>query len=330
MATVQGTITKIDPFDMEGDVSTLMKALSAPTTLDKVLIEMLPCRSNQQRQEIREGYKTLTGRELIDDVNAKLSNGKFKDVVIGLLYSNIEYPAVIMDKAMKGMGTDEKALIDVLCTRTRNVEMQVIRETYTEMFNRDLETDIKTEIGEPLRTLLCTLAKGNRDEAPSSNMEAQGTQDAQALFTGGEGRKGGPRNDKVFIEVLGTRPLIQLNLITFKKYQQMTKKENIEGAILAEETGDLELAYLALVETAKGNLVHVFVDHLYSSMKGLGTDDSMLIRTLITRSEVDLANIKDLFQEKYGSSLVAFIEDDTSKSYCEILKRIVEGGKPSS
>ena len=28
--------------------------------------------------------------------------------------------------------------------------------------------------------------------------------------------------------------------------QQMTKKENIEGAILAEGTGDLELAYLAL------------------------------------------------------------------------------------
>ena len=36
--------------------------LTATTTLDKVLIEMLPCRSNQQRQEIREGYKTLTGR----------------------------------------------------------------------------------------------------------------------------------------------------------------------------------------------------------------------------------------------------------------------------
>lgn len=42
-------------------------------------------------------------------------------------------------------------------------------------------------------------------------------------------------------------------------------------------------------------------------MKGLGTDDSRLIRLVVTRCEVDMGEIKNVFVRQYGESLEDFI-----------------------
>ncbi|VDP37391.1 unnamed protein product [Soboliphyme baturini] len=43
-------------------------------------------------------------------------------------------------------------------------------------------------------------------------------------------------------------------------------------------------------------------------MKGIGTDDRTLIRIIVSRSEVDLALIRDEFFKMYGKSLESFIK----------------------
>lgn len=55
------------------------------------------------------------------------------------------------------------------------------------------------------------------------------------------------------------------------------------------------------------NRAAFFAEQLYKSMKGLGTDDSRLIRLVVTRSEVDMGEIKEAFKEEYGESLEDFI-----------------------
>ncbi|XP_038052289.1 annexin-B12-like [Patiria miniata] len=97
-----------------------------------------------------------------------------------------------------------------------------------------------------------------------------------------------------------------------------SKKGGIEK-YLASEKGEVVDGYVALVKTAKGELIQFYVDQLYAAMKGLGTDDNLIIRTLISRSEscflitqIDLANIKQEFHAKYGTTLENFVKDDTS------------------
>ena len=51
-----------------------------------------------------------------------------------------------------------------------------------------------------------------------------------------------------------------------------------------------------------------FATKLYKSMKGLGTDDSTLIRVIVTRCEVDMLDIKQEFQNKYQKTLASFIK----------------------
>jgi len=326
---IEGTISPLDPFDAAADAATIQKLLCTPKS-ESALADFLTRRSNQQRQEIRAAYKKAAGRDMMADINAKVPSGKFKDVVIGLVDTGLEFAARVLYQAMKGMGTDEKALVDVLCTRARNVETAAIKETFKEMYKIDLEAILKEETSDPFLSLLLKVAEAVRDEVPSSNIEAQAKVDAEALFKAGEGRAGGGRDDAKFIEILGTRSFIQLHLATFKFYGQMSKLGGIEKALEAEPCDHEVDGYMALVKTAQGDLPEFFAERLYKAMKGLGTDDNSLIRTLVSRSEVDLANIKDEFKAKYGVTLVDFIKDDTSGDYGNILVKIVQGGKASA
>lgn len=55
-----------------------------------------------------------------------------------------------------------------------------------------------------------------------------------------------------------------------------------------------------------------FAEQLYKSMKGLGTDDSRLIRLVVTRCEVDMGEIKNVFTQQFGESLEDFISVSTT------------------
>jgi hypothetical protein len=55
------------------------------------------------------------------------------------------------------------------------------------------------------------------------------------------------------------------------------------------------------------NKAAFFAERLHESMAGMGTKDQALIRIMVTRCEVDLVDIKNAFQSKYGKTLESFI-----------------------
>ena len=58
-------------------------------------------------------------------------------------------------------------------------------------------------------------------------------------------------------------------------------------------------------------------------MKGMGTSDDELIRILVSRSEIDLNQIKDEFETTYKGGLGNWIADDTSGDYKVMLLAIL-------
>ncbi|KAF1486014.1 Annexin A4, partial [Eudyptula minor novaehollandiae] len=60
-------------------------------------------------------------------------------------------------------------------------------------------------------------------------------------------------------------------------------------------------------------------------LQGLGTDDNTLIRVMVSRSEIDMLDIRREFLTMYGKSLYSFIKGDCSGDYRKVLLRLCGG-----
>nr|XP_045751891.2 annexin A13 [Mirounga angustirostris] len=298
-------------FDVNRDAKKLNKACKGMGTDEAAIIEMLSSRTSDERQQIKQKYKALYGKDLEEVFKRELS-GNFEKTALALLDRPSEYDARQLQKAMKGVGTDEAVLIQVLCTRT-NKEIIAIKEAYQRLFDRSLESDVKADTSGNLKKILVSLLQANRDEGEDVDKDLAG-QDAKDLYDAGEGRWG--TDELAFNEVLAKRSHKQLRA-TFQAYQILIDKD-IEEAIEAETSGDLQKAYLTLVRCARDPEGY-FADRLYKSMKGAGTDEETLIHIIVTRAEVDLQGIKAKFQEKYQKSLSDMVRSDTSGDFQKLL-----------
>lgn len=115
-------------FNAENDGRKLLEALEGSGTNEQCIIDILTSRSNAQRQEIAVWYQKSIDRDLVNDLNNKL-NGKFGDVIIGLMTKLEEYLCRELHKSLTGLSTNEDALVEILCTKT-NKEMTQLIEAY--------------------------------------------------------------------------------------------------------------------------------------------------------------------------------------------------------
>jgi hypothetical protein len=66
------------------------------------------------------------------------------------------FAAYEINKAIDGLGTDEKALIDVICSKS-NGEMAEIRDAYKRMYGKDMESSVKGDLSGYFKRLLVSL-----------------------------------------------------------------------------------------------------------------------------------------------------------------------------
>uniref|UniRef100_A0A4D5RAA5 Annexin n=1 Tax=Homo sapiens TaxID=9606 RepID=A0A4D5RAA5_HUMAN len=231
-----------------------------------------------------------------------------------------------LHKAIMVKGVDEATIIDIL-TKRNNAQRQQIKAAYLqetgkpldETLKRDLAKDITSDTSGDFRNALLSLAKGDRSEDFGVN-EDLADSDARALYEAGERRKGTDVN--VFNTILTTRSYPQLRRV-FQKYTKYSKHD-MNKVLDLELKGDIEKCLTAIVKCATSKPAF-FAEKLHQAMKGVGTRHKALIRIMVSRSEIDMNDIKAFYQKMYGISLCQAILDETKGDYEKILVALCGG-----
>ncbi|XP_008576158.1 PREDICTED: annexin A3 [Galeopterus variegatus] len=304
----RGTMRDYPGFSPSVDAEAIRKAIRGIGTDEKTLISILTERSNTQRQLIVKEYQAAYGKELKDDLKGDLSGQQLK----------IELSCLHSSQLKSGTGTNEDALIEILTTRTSR-QMKEISQAYYTVYKKSLGDDISSETSGDFRKALLTLADGRRDESLKVD-EHLAKKDAQILYNAGENRWG--TDEDKFTEILCLRSFPQLKL-TFDEYRNFSQKD-IEDSIKGELSGHFEDLLLAIVYCTR-NTPAFLAKRLHQALKGAGTDEFTLNRIMVSRSEIDLLDIRAEFKKNYGYSLYSAIKSDTSGDYEITLLKICGG-----
>lgn len=292
-------------------------------TDEGAIIEVLTQRSNAQRQQILKAYKSHYGRDLLADLKSELS-GSLAKLILGLMLTPAQYDAKQLRKAVEGAGTDESTLIEIMATRN-NQEIAAINEAYQQAYHKSLEDDLSSDTSGHFKRILVSLALGNRDEGPENLTQAH--EDAKVVaetlkLADVASNDSSDSLETRFLSILCTRSYPHLRRV-FQEFVKMTNHD-VEHAIRKRMSGDVRDAFVAIVRSVK-NKPAFFADKLYKSMKGAGTDERTLTRIMISRSEIDLLNIRGEFIDLFDKSLYHMIEKDTSGDYCKALLALCGG-----
>ena len=299
----------------QADADSLKKAFKGIGCDKKAIIDITVNRNNAQRLQIREAYKASYGRDLMKDLKSELHN-HLEDAVIALYTDPIEYDADELRAAMKGLGTNEDTLIEIIASRPPHVLKAIIAK-FKEKYNRDLEKDVKSETSVTLRKLLIALLQCGRGTITNPN-QAQCAEIAQEIYKAGEKKLG--TDESVFNKYFCTLSPHELAAVS-REYHKLSG-HTILQAIDKEFHGDSKKTLRTIVYATLSPSEY-FATRVNDAVKGLGTKDHLLIRVLVSRSEIDMPQIKQYYKQLYGKDMVADIKSDISGEYQNLMVQLV-------
>jgi len=311
------TIIPFDEFCAQSCAETLKEAMDGCGTNEESIINTLTEISNSQRQEVADHFKQAAMGDLIDELKSELS-GDLERVIIAMMMPCSDFDAKCLRKAMKGAGTDETVLVEIMCSRT-NEEMEEIKNAYNRMYERDLESDLVSETSGDFELLLRSQCNACREDTSDDN---DAHDDASVMFDAGEGQLG--TDESKFMSIICQRSYQHLRKV-FRHYTAISDGTDIEEAVKSEFSGYLRDGLLALIRFAKFP-PRFFAHRLNEAIAGGGTDEDTLTRVIVSRSEVDLANIKYMYQRNYQESLKDAIEGDVGGDFKKVLLALI--GEP--
>ncbi|KAF3851460.1 hypothetical protein F7725_013232 [Dissostichus mawsoni] len=206
--------------------------------------------------------------------------------------------AVALRKAIEGLGTKDKVLIDILTHRS-SAQRQLICEAYLGATGRTLVEDLKGDTSGDFEELLVALA------TPPAVYDCHEVMRAM---------EGAGTKDSVLIEIFASRSNQQIKALSDVYLEETEKKLTLD--LKSEISGDFANALLLLAENISGKTLQHSIEgemsgdleELLVAIGGGGTDESTLNRIMVGRSEIDMLDIRAEFKKLYEYSLHSAIE----------------------
>jgi len=309
-----GTVRTKTPFDPDEDAEALHKAMKGLGTDEDTIIAILTKRTKVQRNKIEERYLAKYKKDLLKDLEGELS-GNLLTTVQHLMWKKSVLDAQALRKAIKGFGTDEAVLIEILCTQS-SLEINDIKKDYQTLFKRDLVNDVKNDTSSGFRDFLVNILKGLRHPDNGTVVAEEAEADAKQLFAI-QVKNWNPSNP-TFLKIFTQRSYQHLWYL-FKECWPKHSKENLIETIDKQCKSDLRRGLRTIVRFSTLVPPKYYAFQAYDALSTKGVEDKQLIYILTLRSEVDLIDVKEEYERTFNKTLLKHLEDATKGKYQKIL-----------
>lgn len=299
---------------MSDELEQLEKAIKGKD--EDTMVTFTLSHSNAQRVKLREEYKTKFGRDFLKDLESNFSK-EFLAVLTGLYKDPVEYDADLLYIAMKGIGSDKDVITEVLCFRSSE-RINQIKIKFKEKYDKELASEIKDETSGDYQKIVMELLEGKRGKNNSPDLE-NCKKIAEEIYKAGEDKIG--TDETVFIKYFTSLSPEEL-LLVCKEYHKNYKKnmlDTIENEFSSNTKNLLIIILYALYSPSE-----FFAKQIHSSVAGAGTADNKLIRSIISRHDIDMKKIKKYYKKLFQKEMIQEINDDLSGSYQKIVEGLIK------
>ena len=274
---------------------------------EEAIIKVVENSNLEKRLQICLYYSETYGKSLYTELKTKLS-GHFKALAIHLFIHPITFYAKLLKKGLKSFGGDEDIILEALSFPNKE-EMNQIESCFKTETGKDLIQEIEKNFSGVLKKNLINLISTPRGESHTPNPN-KCEKLADLLISVGEGNWAG--NDDIFKEVFIKSSGEELILIGRFYYKKTGK--NMLDIIEKKITGKNKIL---LKEVLYNNIIpqELYAEKIYNSIKGLGTNNSLLARVLVLRHEIDMDEINEFYKDKYKKEMKDDIIGDTSGNF---------------
>ena len=271
---------------------------------EEAIYDLITKTSLSDRISISRYYRGAYNSSLFSDIQSKIG-GDFGYLAAQMFLSPIEF---CLHHLKLGLKKDFETVLEILTSKT-NEELKVIEKVYKLDTGNDLRNDIikeyKGAIGKNLVLMFDTVRSNN------SRLRKNECERLAKLLVEKE-PKLWVEDEKIFKDIFLMKSPEELVLIARYYF-------NITGNNLAE-VADKKLKdknQLLIKEILFNNIMphELFAEKIYTSMKGIGTNEEKLSRALVSRCEIDMPLIREMYEYKYKTPMKDDIIGDNSGMY---------------
>jgi hypothetical protein len=303
-------------FDPERIAESLRYAMKGIGCDDKKLIPLVTY-SPRELEAVRAAFSHKFGRDLLADIKSETSFN-FQNVLLDIFKDPAAYDAETVYINLVTSLSDT-AVLEILASRSP-VEKAALNDAYGRMYGHRLEYDIDKFTSGNCRKLIQRLLQQPREpEGPIDHARVRS--DAEVLYRAGEGKIG--TDETTFIELFTSRSFSHLHAISDAYPQANKKHHTLQQAIESEFSLSLKFGLLSILTIACYGLQEFYAEMAHKAMKGIGTNDSRLIRVFV-RCRAQLPEIKMVYRQRFKKDLRDAVGSETSGSYKQALCAMLE------
>lgn len=292
------------------DVEALTKAMSGFKKDHNTVIRILAKQSPAEMALLRNTYAQRNGGASLESKVDSYSRGHYGDVLIQLARGPLLADVHNVNRAIKGLGTKEDMLNDVLIGRS-NADMHAIKAGYQEVFHKSMESDVGDDLSLKTKTMFQLIMRASRTEESAPYDPVQISRDVEAIYhaTGAISTV----QETVFT-ILTQRSDNQIRAIAVE--YQNKYRTSLDKSIESKFSGHMQDALLLCVGRAVDR-AKTDAYGLEETMKGLGTKDDLLVNRLV-KIHWDKGNtdqVKKAYKHFFKRDLIERVRGETSGDY---------------